>query len=740
MGSLRVFASTVLVLATSVVLAHGPAAEKPSGLERRLPWEDSSVVGSPDPLLPYKMVRAFPKVTVKSPLVLAPEPGTDRLFVLEHMNFWAGPGRIVAFADDQDASETVTLLDNIDGLAVGMVFHPDYQKNGYLFLGLNGPMRGRPKTTQVVRYTVDPKMPNRIDPATKKLIIEWPSNGHDGGDVAFGNDGYLYATAGDGSSDSDANLTGQKISDIPGSVIRIDVDHPDGGKNYSVPRDNPFVDRPGARPELWAYGLRNPWRMSFDRESGQLWVGNNGQDLWEQAYLIKKGGNYGWSISEGSHSFRVQREPGPDPILPPTAEHAHSEARSLTGGRVYRGHIADLVGAYIYGDWSTGKIWGIKVVGDKVAWHKELVDTPFSLTGFGTDHSGEMYVIDEVTGFYRFEPTTEADKIPGEFPTRLSRTGVFASVAPLKPNPAAIPFDVIAPQWADGAKMEHLAAIPGLERIEQKSQRNAGGAWTFPNGSVLAQTLSLDVLDGSGKPTPRKVETRLLTRQQGEWVGYSYRWNEDQTDAELVGSSGDSEEFEVADPAAPGGRREQIWRFPARAECLSCHSRAMGFTLGFTPSQLDRDHDYGGKVANQLDTFDHIGLFEGPLPERSAGKPSLVDPADEKASLEARVRSYLSVNCSICHVKEGGGNALIELSLDKSKRGMHAIGEPPVHSKFGIEDAQVIAPGAPERSILHYRISRRGADQMPPLVSTEVDRQAVKMIGEWIRGLPKAEK
>jgi len=716
------------------------ADDKAFGLEKRLPWNDSRVVGSPDPLPPYKVVRAYPNLNIKQPLTLGPEPGTDRLFILQHLSYWAGPGRLLAASDRQDVAETETLLD-IDGLAVALAFHPDYERNGYIYIGLNGPMKGRPKKSQVVRYTVDRKPPHGIDPASKVVIIDWKSNGHDGGGVAFGNDGYLYVSSGDGSSDSDADETGQTLNDLLAAVLRIDVDHPDPGKQYSSPKDNPFVDRPGALPEVWAYGLRNPWRLSFDRESNQLWVGQNGQDLWEQVYLIKKGGNYGWSISEGSHIFLEDRKPGPDPILPPTAEHHHSEARSLTGGRVYRGPINEgLVGAYVYGDWSTGRVWGIKHDGEKAIWHKELVDTPFNITGFGTDHKGEMYVIDQLTGFYRFEPTTEADKPKQPFPTRLSETGLFASVAELRPHPAALPFEVVAPQWADGAKMDRFAAFPGLERIEQKPAPNAGGDWTLPDGTVTAQTLSLDVVGDDGKPKPTRIETRLMVRQQREWTGYSYRWNAEQTDAELVPAAGTGEVFEVPDPDDPGETREQTWRFPSRTECMVCHSRASGFVLGFSPLQLDRDRDFGGTVDNQLRAFEHVGLFEGPLRDRSAGRPKLVDPYDAKAPLETRVRSYLHVNCSTCHVNEGGGNAEMELGLVTPNGRMRLIEEVPIHNKFDLPDAKLVAAGAPERSVLVRRLSIRGAGQMPPLVASEVDREAVKMIAEWIKGLPEGKR
>jgi glucose/arabinose dehydrogenase/mono/diheme cytochrome c family protein len=736
MASLRVLAPILLLVPAVASADDIPAAGKPFGLERRLPWEDSRVVGTPDPPTPYKVVRAFPKLTVKQPLSLTPEPGTDRLFILQHLNYWAGPGRLLAVRDDQDAAEPETLLE-IDGIAYGLAFHPDYGRNGYLYLGLNGPTQGRARTTRVERYTVDRRPPHRIDPESRLLIVEWPSDGHNGGDLAFGNDGFLYVSSGDGSSDSDANRTGQTLDDLLGAVLRIDVDHPDPGRNYGIPKDNPFVDRPGARPELWAYGLRNPWRLSFDRESGQLWVGNNGQDLWEQVYLIRKGANYGWSVTEGVHIFQAGRRAGPDPFSPPAAEHHHSEARSLTGGRVYRGpRLPELVGAYVYGDWSTGRVWGIRHDGARATWHRELVDTPFNITGFGTDHNGELYIIDQGSGFYRLEPTTEADRPSRPFPTRLSQTGLFASVAHHRPHPAALPFEVAAPQWADGATMERFAALPGLERIEQKPQPNAGGAWTLPNGSVLVQTLSLALAGDSGRPTRKRIETRLLARQQGEWTGYSYRWNVEQTDAELVASAGDAATFDVPDPAEPDGRREQVWRFPARAECLVCHSRASGFVLGFTPLQLDRDRDYGGIVDDQLRTFEHIGIFRGDLPRRREDRPRLVNPYETQAPREARVKSYLHVNCSTCHVKEGGGNARMELGLATPVGAMRVIDEVPMHDRFDIADARLVAPGSPERSVLFQRISRRGTGQMPPLMSTEVDRQAVGLIADWIRGLP----
>jgi mono/diheme cytochrome c family protein len=284
--------------------------------------------------------------------------------------------------------------------------------------------------------------------------------------------------------------------------------------------------------------------------------------------------------------------------------------------------------------------------------------------------------------------------------------------------------------------MERFALLTGMERIEQKPQLNAGGSWTLPDGSVLVQTLSLNVLEDAARPARKRIETRLLVRQQGEWTGYSYRWNAAQTDAELVPTAGTAMELVVADPTEPGGRREQVWRVPARSECMVCHSRAAGFVLSFTPLQLDRDRDYGGTIDNQLRSFEHIGLFQAAVPRRPDDRPRLVNPYEPQAPLDARVRSYLDVNCSTCHVLEGGGNGPMELGLKTARDKMRLIDAVPIHDRFDIPDPRLIAPGSPERSVLYQRISRRGTGQMPPLGSTEVDRKAVEMIAEWIRGLP----
>jgi uncharacterized repeat protein (TIGR03806 family) len=526
-------------------------------------------------------------------------------------------------------------------------------------------------------------------------------------------------------------LSGQTLDDLLGSVLRIDIRDSTPEKPYVIPADNPFVDLPNARPELFAYGLRNPWRLTIDALTGQVWVGNNGQDLWETVHLVGPGENYGWSVYEGSHPFYINRKLGPHPLTLPTAEHPHSEARSITGGVVYHGaKWPDLRGHYIYGDYETGKIWGIKHDGEQVVSHRELADTSLAIAGFATTNTGELLVVDHSSGFYRLisQPRIRQS---APFPTRLSETGIFADTEAHEMKPGVIGYSVIASGWNDGALVKRWMAVPGDERIGY----DRGGAWQFPNGTALVQTLSVEREDHRGLAGPFRVETRIMLRQQNEWVGYSYRWNEAQTNAELVGPAGAKAIFRVADAKSPGQFRRQDWVFPSRADCMVCHSRAGGYVLGITGANMNREHTYGAITDRQVRTLSHVGFFRNAPQRPSPPGGALVDPYDASADLERRVRSYLHINCAGCHVRSGGGNSMMELGLANSPRKMHLIEARPQHDTFGIANAMLVAPGAPGESVLLQRMNRRGRGQMPPLVSGAVDHAAVELFREWISGM-----
>ena len=751
-------------------------AARPFGLKERIALTTSRVIGSPDPPPPYATQRAYPKLQIKFPIYTIVEPGSSRLLFIDQDRPYAKT-RICRTHDDPTTGEFDVLLE-LDDTAYSIAFHPQFAKNGYLFIGSNGEDAESPKgkSTRITRYTMERKAPYKLIGDSAKKIIDWPSDGHNGGAITFGLDGMLYITSGDGTSDSDVDLKGQGLDHLLAKTLRIDVDRESEGNPYAVPEDNPFVGEKDVAPETWAYGLRNPWRITTDPQTGDIWVGNNGQDLWEQVYLLKHGANYGWSVYEGSHPFYPNRKLGPTPVSKPAAEHHHNEARSLTGGVVYYGKkLPKLRGMYIYGDYSTGKIWAIRHEGGRITAPLEIADTSFKISGFAIDAEGELLVIDHSSpdgGFYHLVPRPK-DTVKQDFPRRLSESGLFVDVSRHRVQPALIPYSVNSPLWSDGAHKERFIALPG---DDAKIDFHPTRSWSFPDGTVLVKSFALEEVEGDAN-TRKWIETRFLTKQQGEWVGYSYAWNDEQTDAELVESQGRDVQIAIR---SESGQRKQKWHFPSRAECMVCHSRAANFVLGVSTSQLNRDHDYRGVVDNQLRTLESLGLFQ--LDPRSDGvkhyrqlliesgktdeeadeelelvkatrnqrpqvnsgmllaKPpaaydQLADPYDQNADLDRRARSYLHVNCASCHIGAGGGNAQIDLAYTHDAEALKAIDEKPLHNAFQIDNAKIIAAGSPERSILLHRMQTRGTGQMPPLASHNVDQPAIELMREWIASL-----
>ncbi|MFM8273758.1 MAG: PQQ-dependent sugar dehydrogenase, partial [Gemmata sp.] len=511
---------------------------KPFGVETKDRPTSSTVVGFPDPPPPFVAARTLDKYRPEYPIRVERIPGTDEALCITQPRSYAET-QVWRFPYGASTTEkdAVKLMNTpAGGTAYDIAFHPRFADNRFVYIGWNGKPKDREgKWSAVTRYTMSEKAPHEIDPKSEKTIIEWRSDGHNGCAVCFGGDGLMYVTSGDGTSDSDTNLTGQRTDLLLAKVLRIDVDNAPAGKTYAVPRDNPFVGKPDFAPETWAMGLRNPWRITYDAKTKQLWVGQNGQDLWEQAYLVKKGDNYGWSVTEGSHPFYPSRKAAPVPIVKPTVEHHHSEARSLTGGVVYHGKkLPELQGAYIYGDYSTGHIWAVKHDGEKVVWHKKIAITTLKLTNFALDPAGELLICHHGPagegGFFTLTPN--AAKHDTTFPKKLSDSGLFASVRDHTMKPGVVPYSVNAELWSDGAHKERFLAVP-----EGTITYKRANGWDFPDRAVLVKSFALETVEGD--PASRKwVETRFMTRQGGEWYGYSYVWNAEGTDAALVDASG----------------------------------------------------------------------------------------------------------------------------------------------------------------------------------------------------------
>ncbi len=374
----------------------------------------------PSPVEPsLQLVDAFPEQEFREPLFLTyPEDGTQRLFVIEKK------GRIRVFDQAQpkrpsqlflDWSDKVSTKGNEEGL-LGLAFHPNYAENGYFYVHYSSSVDDQ--VGYVSRFQVSEDDPDQANPESEVVLLRQPQpwRNHNGGMIAFGPDGYLYISFGDGGAGGDPKNSGQDLSTWLGAILRIDVDKAGEDRPYSIPSDNPFVDREGAAPEIYAYGLRNVWRFSFDRETGALWGGDVGQNLWEEIDIIEKGGNYGWNHFEGFSDFA--RKVGKDPLpaaqhKPPVAVYGRREGVSVTGGYVYRGkRHPSLVGDYLYGDYRTGNVWRLRQ-GEDGQWKNVIALQPRRsplITSFAEDREGEVYLLSQQGKIWRVDLAEAASK------------------------------------------------------------------------------------------------------------------------------------------------------------------------------------------------------------------------------------------------------------------------------------------------------------------------------------------
>ncbi len=726
------------------------ANRKPFNLENRELWTTGNIHGTPDPPDPFTTQNAFPGLKFFEPLSVGLVPGSQRFGVATR------PGRIFTFEIRPDVDQADLLLD-IRQTTYGVAFHPQFETNGFFYVTyLTDP--DKPNGSRLSRFQARPGSPPVADLSSEQIILEWPSGGHNGCCIRFGADGFLYLATGDGSGIADGFETGQDISDLLGSILRIDVDHPDGMCPYSIPKDNPFAETANARGEIWSFGHRQVWKFSFDNQQ-RLWAGEVGQDLWEMLYLVQKGGNYGWSVNEGSHPFRPDRPKGPGEFMLPLVEHPHSDFRSITGGYVCQSdRLPELKGAYIYGDYDTGKLWSLKLEssgggGGRVTEHRQLADTQIRIVEFAQDRAGEVYVVDFVGGGLHRIVKAEQQLATKPFPRKLSETGLFASTKDHIPAQGLIPYSVNAPLWSDGAEKDRFIALPDDTKIEFDTVVYPHGpeysdvGWRFPDGTVLVKTFSLEMETGN-VASLRRLETRILQhrRMPGNddeygaqfWLGYTYVWNEEQTDAELLAAEGLDRTLTIRDAAATGGQREQVWRFPSRAECALCHTMASKYVLGVTTLQMNRFHDYDGTRANQLSVLEKLGVFQDKLPKPPDELPRLVDYRSPNEELHYRARSYLHANCAHCHRKWGGGNAEFELQASIPLTQTLALDTRPGQGNFNLTDPRILVPGEPSRSLILERMQLNGLGRMPHIASKVVDEEAVNMIRQWITSLRDA--
>ena len=353
----------------------------------------------------YTIENAFPNLSFSGALYLTNSgDGTNRIFVIEQN------GIIKVFPNTASATDTKTFLNISDRVAsggemglLGLAFHPDYEINGYFYLNYTA---NNPRRTIISRFQVT----SNLDSADKNsefevLVFNQPYANHNGGWIGFGPvDGYLYIATGDGGSGGDPQNYGQSINTLLGKILRIDVD---GGTPYAIPPTNPFIDSSGTvRKEIYAWGLRNPWRCSHDPVTGWLWVGDVGQNSWEEVDVVENGKNYGWRCYEGTHVYNFSGCNLPDSLyIDPVWEYSHSEGYSITGGYVYRGAgVPSLQGKYIYGDYATKKLWALTYDGINPANNEHILTVPGPISSFGVDESQELYITSFNGSIYRFTP------------------------------------------------------------------------------------------------------------------------------------------------------------------------------------------------------------------------------------------------------------------------------------------------------------------------------------------------
>ena len=362
--------------------------------------DENDIQDNTDEEITLALVATFQQLSFEQPLDLqAPDDRSNRIFVVEKK------GKIKVFLNEVNVATSATFLDLSNTVStvseqglLGLAFHPNYDTNGFFYVCYNS----SENLSVISRFTVSGADINIADASSELVLLEiaQPFINHNGGQIAFGPEGYLYIAMGDGGSGGDPLNHGQNTTSLLGSIIRIDVDANKSGLNYGIPLDNPFVDNNDIRDEIFAYGFRNPWRMSFDSQTGNLWTGDVGQGKIEEIDIVTSGGNYGWKFFEGNDCF--SGDCNSSGLIPPLFEYNHDNGdRSITGGYVYRGSVlTSLQGKYIYGDFASGRIWALEENGSN---NELLIESGLAIASFGTDANNELYVCAFDGIIYKFE-------------------------------------------------------------------------------------------------------------------------------------------------------------------------------------------------------------------------------------------------------------------------------------------------------------------------------------------------
>ena len=711
---------TLMTLACTILLAScggggggGDAGggDDPKRVAPQLAFPDESVEdGDVD------IQRAYTSLSFDSPLSIQRAPGDGtHLYVAEQ----GGVIRVFDASNPATATSSVfldltdrTRANGEQGL-LGLAFDPGYATNGFVYVNYSA--NANPDVNAgdsvISRFVVPDRALRVANRASEVQLLRFADRfqNHNGGDLAFGPDGMLYISSGDGGGSNDPDSNAQNLNDLRGKILRIS---PRGTAAEIVPGDNPFVGVAG-RDEIWAYGLRNPFRMSFD--GARLWAGDVGQNAQEEIDLIVKGGNYGWRKFEGS-LLNFPDDPAIPNAIAPLFEYDHTQGGSITGGRVYRGGaIPVLEGVYIYGDFISGTVWALSEDAGVVTDNVRIGDVP-NPSSFGVDHDGEILITAYDGNLYRPVPAVDGGS-DDTIPTQLSETGLFTDLTTLNPAPGVVPYEPNAPFWSDGALKRRWFAVPGTTRRITYSET---GNWQFPVGTVTVKHFEIRLANG----TVKRLETRVFLNTANDgWQGFTYRWNDAGTDATLLDGA---ESVDLLVDDGNGGTRNQTYEFPSRAQCQQCHTTVMGKVLGIRTSQLN-----GGSQGNQLLALSELGYFNRAVGD-PATLPVLPHPFTSSASPSNRARAYLETNCAQCHRPGGPTPVNMDLRASTPIAQTQTVGIAGQSGTVGGATVRIVA-NSKDTSLVWTRMNTlTEGERMPPLSSHVIDAQGLALIGAWI--------
>ncbi|MCH2108819.1 MAG: PQQ-dependent sugar dehydrogenase [Polyangiaceae bacterium] len=695
------------------------------------------------------------------PMGFSPHHESGLLYLVEQN------GRILSFDPTLETTTATVQLDIRSKVAffyepglLNITFDPAHPEHAYLYymscvsqaLGVPPPVDGCTFGTAenvfgvVSRFTLDGDGELLADSERVILEIEHAKTEHNGAGAHFGPDGMLYIAQGDGGEFP--ALYPQDPNSLLGKILRLDVHDEvgeplEGDTAYRIPSDNPFVGDDSMRDEVFALGFRNPWRFSFDPERTHrglptIWLGDVGLVTYEEVNWVEAGKNYGWPIMEGpacrpgegglSYEVTVTNDSScneDSSLTPPVHAYRQSSGVSVTGGVVYQGDaIPFLVGQYLYADFSVGMIYALDRTRPDLrkTW---LYDASLLIPSFSTDLDDEVYVFDWWSGdIHKIVPSESAPARPA---TRLSETGCVNPEAPLEPAPGAFRYDVNVPFFSEPEiKKERWAYLAPSSVV---TEYDDSGNLILQPGSVLMKHF-----DYQG----RRIETRIFYLfDDSQWVGFSYEWLEDESDAILLDSGKDVQIDEL------------LWRYPDRGECMHCHTIPAGRTLGFQLKQLNRIRYFPelDVWANQIDTLRSLGRLDRVEPidrDQPLGAPGnavivespgsdlhakFPEMDDVEAPLKERVGAYLESNCSHCHRPAGGGRGDIDL---RSESFLEICDRISMTAVYDAENSLLVTPGSPEDSIIYRRITESELPYRMHPYARGPDEKGSALIKEWI--------